>query len=120
MVSDESLRNGKLTWVNHLSEMRAFKMHLKIAFSNFDPSWNQTDLWTLIFKFYRDIHLQDFEDLSSFRYKIKFAKCHFGSEKTYIEYTCNVSSVYMSRSSTEDHLLMMTCTKYHYCIHNTL
>ena len=38
-------------WKNHLNEMRAFKLHLKIAFSNFDASWNQTDLWTLIFKF---------------------------------------------------------------------
>ena len=38
----------------------------------------------------RDIHFQDFEDLSSFRYKIKFTKCHFGLEKTYIAYTCNV------------------------------
>ena len=70
--------------------MRAFKVHLKIAFSDFDPSWNQTDLLTSASRFCRDIHFQDFEDLSSFRYKIKFAMCHFGSEKIYIDYTYNV------------------------------
>ena len=49
--NDGSIWSENLNWVNHSSEMWAFKVHIKIAFSNFDPSWNQTDLWTLIFKF---------------------------------------------------------------------
>ena len=44
MMSDKSLRNEICTWVNHLSEIHAFKVRLEIAFSNFDPSLNQTDL----------------------------------------------------------------------------
>ena len=44
MVSDKSLRNEILTWADHFSEIWAFKVHLKIAFSNFDPSSNQTEL----------------------------------------------------------------------------
>ena len=89
MVSDKCPRNGNFTLVNHLSEMRVLKVHLKIVFSNSDPSWNQTELWTS--SFWRDTHFQDFEDLSSFRWKIKFTKGHFHSEKAYTEYTCNVS-----------------------------
>ena len=42
--SDKYLRNGKLTWVNHMSKVRAFKVHLKIAFLTFEPACNQTDL----------------------------------------------------------------------------
>ena len=38
MESDKCLRNGKRTWVNRMSEMQAFKVHLLIAFSNFDLS----------------------------------------------------------------------------------
>ena len=51
MVSDKSLRNEICTYELILSKIHAFKMHFKVAFSNFDPSWNQTDLWTLIFQF---------------------------------------------------------------------
>ena len=89
MESDKRLRSGNLTWVNHVSEMWAFKVHLKIAFSYFDPSWNQTKSVDL--SFCRDIHFQDFEDLSSFRFKIKFAKSHFGSEK----HTLNIHVMFL-------------------------
>ena len=44
MVSVKRLRIAFLTWVNHMSEMRAFKVQLIIAFSKFYPSSNQTDL----------------------------------------------------------------------------
>ena len=37
-----------------------------------------------------DIHFQDFEDLSSFRYKICKVSFRFRENILYIDYTCNV------------------------------
>ena len=89
MVSDKCPGNAFRTLVNHLSKIWAFKLHLEIAFSNFDPSWNQTHL--LIFQFCHDIYFQKTGYLSVVRLKIKIAHYYFGSEKTDIEYTRNVS-----------------------------
>ena len=45
MVSVKSLRNEIWSLDDHLSEIRACKMHnFEIAFSNFDASFNLTDL----------------------------------------------------------------------------
>ena len=78
-------------FVNNMNDIRAFELHLEIAFSNSDPCWNQTHLLTLIFQICRDIHSQKTEYLSTVRHKIKNCKLYFGSEKTEIEYTCYVS-----------------------------
>ena len=117
MVYDKCPGNAFRTSVNHLSKIRAFKLHLEIAFSNFDPSWNQSHLLTLIFQFCRDIHFQRTGYLSAVRHKIKIANYYFGSEKTDIEYTCNVSfflffffflfcSVYISEDRTTNHMVV--------------
>ena len=52
LVSDKSLRNEIRTWVNQLSILQAFKVHLKIAFYFF-----------------------------AFRHKIKNAKYYFDSKE---------------------------------------
>ena len=44
LVSDKSPRDAIHTWLYHLSEIRAFKVYLKIAFSNFYPSLNRNGL----------------------------------------------------------------------------
>ena len=113
MQSDKCLRNGNITWVYPLSDMRAFIANLKNAFSHFDPPEIKLICGLLFSSFCRDIHFQDFENMSSFRYKIKFAKYHFGSETTYIAYTFNVFFVlffllffvqYIFVTSHESHL----------------
>ena len=38
MMFDKRLRNEFHTQINHFSKIWAFKVNLKIAFSNFDPS----------------------------------------------------------------------------------
>ena len=38
MVSKECLTNGYSKFIHHFSEIRAFKMHVLIAFSHLDPS----------------------------------------------------------------------------------
>ena len=50
-MSDNSLRNEILTWVDHLSEIRAFKVHghLKIEFSNIDPPPPLELSWSVFF-----------------------------------------------------------------------
>ena len=82
---DKCPGNAFRSLVNHLSKIRAFKLHFKIAFSNFDPSWNQTYLLTLIFLFL-SWYFQKTGYHSPVRHKIYY----FGSDKTDIEYTCNV------------------------------
>ena len=74
------------TWANCKPLNYTLKLHFQILTP---PGIN------LIFRlqfssFCRDTHFQDFKDLSSFRYKIKFAKCHFGLEG-------NIHWIYMSR-----------------------
>ena len=81
----------KFTCVNYMSECGPLKCTLKLHFSNLTTPGIKLICGLSFSSFYRDTHFQDFEDLFSFRYKIKFAKCHFGSQKTYFEYTCNVS-----------------------------
>ena len=44
MASDKSVTNEILTWVKNFGEMQAIKVHLKNAFSDFDPSSHQTYL----------------------------------------------------------------------------
>ena len=46
MVAKEGLTNENYLWIYHFSEIRTFKMHVLISFSNLDPSRHQTDLLT--------------------------------------------------------------------------
>ena len=44
MVSEKSKKGNLQMDLNHLNEIRAFKVHREIAFSNFDHFLNQTNL----------------------------------------------------------------------------
>ena len=61
VVSNKSLRKEIRTWLNHWSEIKAFKMHVEIAFSNFDPTWKD-------FNFEAFVVILIFRTLNSFLY----------------------------------------------------
>ena len=64
---------------------------LKLRFQNLTSPGIKLSCWLWFSSFCHDIHFQKTEYLSAVRHKIKIANYYFGSEKTDIEYTCNVS-----------------------------
>ena len=87
MVSDKCPGNAFRTFVNHLSKIRAFKLHLEIAFFQMlTPPGIKPICWLWFSIFCRDIHCQKTVYLSAVRHKIKIANYYFGSKKTDIEW----------------------------------
>ena len=93
MMSDKcpkmEISHGLITWAKCGPLMCTLKLHFQMS----TPPGIKLNCGIQFSSFCRDIHFQDFEDLSSFRYKIKFAKCHFDSGKTYC--TLNIHETFL-------------------------
>ena len=79
--------HGLITWV----KFGPLKYTLKLHFQILIPPRIKLICKLYFSSFYRDIHFQSFAYISAFKHKIKLGKCHIRSEKTCMEYTCEVS-----------------------------
>ena len=78
-------------WSIIWAKFRPLNCILKLRFQILTPPGIKLSCWLWFSSLCRYIHFQKIWHLSAVRHKIKLANYYFGSEKTDIDYTCNVS-----------------------------